>query len=271
MHPSAARLLSEAAAALSAHRHAEAVGLCRQVLAEDPDNLQGHVLWAAASLPGEDYLGILDRIHQDLCPRTYVEIGVETGQSLVLARPGTTCIGIDPEPRLAHAVPPSTSIFFETSDAFFAQHDLFEELGGRPVELAFLDGMHHFDCTLRDFVNIERYCAPEATCLLHDCYPLDERTAANPRASTFWSGDTWKIIPCLKKYRPDLRIHTVATAPTGLAIVRGLDPQSTVLRDRLAQATAEFAALPYAYLDGDKAAKLNLVPNDWPELRVLLH
>lgn len=271
MNPTAAPLLNEAAAALSAHRRTEAIRLCREVLAVDSDNLQAHLLWAAASLPGEDYLGVLDRIHRDLCPRTYVEIGVETGQSLVLAQPGTTIIGIDPQPRLAHAVPPSASVFFDTSDAFFAQHDLFEELGERPVDLAFLDGMHHFSFTLRDFVNVERYCAADSTCLVHDCYPLDERTAANPRASTFWSGDTWKLVPCLKKYRPDLRIHTVAAAPTGLTIIRGLDPGSTVLQDRLEQITAEFEALAYSYLDDDKAGKLNLVANDWLTVRRLLH
>lgn len=270
MNPAIEALLTQAAADLAADRRTETIRLCQQVLGEDPDNVNAHWLWAFATLPGEGYLEVLDRIHRDLRPGTYVEIGVETGRSLVLAQPGTTSIGIDPQPQLAHAVPPSTSVFFETSDAFFAQYDLFEELGGRPVDLAFLDGMHHFEFTLRDFVNVERYCAPDSTCLLHDCYPLDERTAANPRASTFWSGDTWKIIPCLKKYRPDLRIHTVATGPTGLTIVRGLDPESTVLRDRLEQISAEFAALPYSYLHDDKAGKLNLVANDWPTVRSLL-
>jgi len=237
----------------------------------DPDNLQAHQLWAAASLPGDDYLEVLGRIHRELRPDTYLEIGVETGQSLVLAQTGTTCVGIDPRPRIVHALPATTCVLAKTSDAFFAEHDLFEELGGRPVRLAFLDGMHDFTYTLRDFVNVEAYCTPDSTCLAHDCYPLDERTAANPRATTFWSGDAWKLIPCLKKYRPDLRIHTIAAAPTGLAMIRGLDPASTVLRDRLEEISAEFAALPYAYLDEDKAGKLNLVANDWLAVRQLLH
>jgi hypothetical protein len=241
------------------------------VLATDSDNLQAHQLWAMAALPGEDYLAILSRIHRELRPATYVEIGVETGQSLVLAQPGTACVGIDPQPQLRHRLPPTTRVFAKTSDAFFAGHDLSMELGGRTVNLAFLDGMHEFSYTLRDFINVERYCTPDSTCLAHDCYPLDERTAAYPRATKFWSGNTWKLIPILKKYRPDLRIHTIAAAPTGLAMIRGLDPQSTVLQDRLAEICAEFEALPYSYLDGDKAGKLNLVPNEWASVQPLLH
>lgn len=263
-------LLEQAAAALSAERPAHAIELCRRLLASDGNNLQAHLLWARAALPGEKYMAILDRIHQHLRPATYVEIGVETGRSLALAQPGTACIGIDPEPRLAHSMPPATRIFAMTSDAFFAGHDLARELGGLPVELAFLDGKHEFAFTLRDFINVERHCTPASTCLVHDCFPLDERTAARERATTFWSGDVWKLIPCLKKYRPELRIHTVPTPPTGLAIIRGLDPRSSVLRDNLARISDEFTALPYSFLDDDKQGRLNLVTNDWPAIRALL-
>src|SRR5262249_40566888 len=155
-------------------------------------------------------------------------------------------------------------IFAKTSDAFFAQHDLFKELDERPIDLAFLDGMHLFSFALRDFINVERYCTPTSTCLVHDCFPLDERTAACTRATNFWSGDVWKLILCLKKHRPDLKIHTIATAPTGLAIIRALDAKSTILRDQLERICDEFAKLPYAVLDNDKNGKLNLVANNWP-------
>ena len=270
MTPQAAQLLDRAAAALSADRRYEAIELCRRVLGVDSNNLDAHWTWALASLPGENYIKVLDRIHRHLCPATYLEIGVETGQSLALAQPGTTSIGIDPQPQLTHALPASARVIVKTSDSFFAEHDLASEFEGRPVDLAFLDGMHMFSFTLRDFVNIERHCTPESTCLVHDCYPLDERTAAHPRATTFWSGDVWKLMPCLKKYRPDLRIHTVATAPTGLMVIRGLDPASTVLSDQLDRISAEFSALPYSYLNDDKEGKLNLVANDWPTLQALL-
>jgi hypothetical protein len=85
-----------------------------------------------------------------------------------------------------------------------------------------------------------------------------------------WSGDVWRLVVLLKKYRPDLRIHTIATPPTGLAVVRGLDPGSRFLQDNLGRLTAEFLELDYAYLGTDRAAKLNVIPNDWSEIvRVL--
>ena len=49
---------------------------------------------------GFPYFDLLDRIHQHVLPRTYVEIGVSTGRSLTLALPGTMSVGIDPDPRL---------------------------------------------------------------------------------------------------------------------------------------------------------------------------
>lgn len=264
------QLLDRARSAFSAGRLQETIELCRQILACDPDNLTAYSLWAYAELPGENYLQLLARIHRHLHPRTYVGIGIETGACLACAEPTTTIIGIDPKPQLRYRFGGNVRIFPETSDDFFARRDLYTELGQRPVDLAFIDGMHLLEFALRDFINLERYALPTSTILAHDCLPLDEPSSRRERVTTFSSGDTWRLIPCLKKYRPDLQIHTVATAPTGLAIIRHLDPSSTVLRDDLERISAEFAALPYSVLDQDKGAKLNRVANDWPTVRALL-
>src|SRR5438132_11702385 len=211
---------------------AAAVQSAREALTLWPDCLSAHHLLAAAELRGENYLTLLARLHRHLQPRTYLEIGVSTGESLALAGPQTDAVGVDPQPRLAHALGPRTRVFAETSDEFFAKRDLRGELGGRPVELAFIDGMHLFEFVLRDFTNVESHCSRQGAILLHDCYPLDELTAARSRTTMFSSGDAWRAVLALKKYRPDLRIATLAAPPTGLAVVRGLDPSSRVLRER---------------------------------------
>jgi hypothetical protein len=243
--------------------------LCRSALAFG-DHEQARKLLAGLELPGEDYFRVLERMHRYLKPATYVEIGIWKGKSLRLARPPTLAIGIDPEPQLK--VPPAANVrvFSEPSDAFFARHDLVAEFGGQRVDLALIDGMHHFEFALRDFVNLERAATPRSVILIHDCRPLDAESAARDRSTVFWSGDVWRLIVLLRKHRPDLVVHTIATPPTGLGMILNLDPASTALGRDLDAIIGEGLALPYAELERRKAEMLNLYPNDWTRIRALL-
>jgi len=228
------------------------------------------MLEAQIRFGGEHYLQVMARILEALKPRTYVEIGVEHGTSLRLVQAPTLAIGIDPEPKLAGPLAANHKVFAETSDAFFAGRDPRAELGGLPIDLAFIDGMHQFEFALRDFANLERFCSRDSTILLHDCYPLNRVTAERERRRTFWSGDIWRLIVLLKKYRPELAINIIATPPTGLAVVRRLDPDSRFLLENHDRLCREFLALDYAFLEDDMAGKLNLFPNDWGKVRALL-
>jgi len=257
-------------AASAAGERDRAARYCERALHLDPGLEAADSLLFEMFLHGEDYFQVLQRIHGHLRPRTYIEIGVEAGKSLRLVLPGTVALGIDPEPAVAFPLPPNVRVFAETSDDFFARHDVRAELGGLPVDLALIDGMHHFEFALRDFMHLERLSTAQSTILVHDCFPHDRRTAQRERLWGFWSGDIWRLIVLLKKYRPDLSIHTIATPPTGLAVVRNLDPSSRFIADNLGRLCAEFMALDYSYLDKDRAAKLNLFPNDWEQIRPLL-
>jgi hypothetical protein len=130
--------------------------------------------------------------------------------------------------------------------------------------------MHHFEFALRDFMNTEALCAPSSTILIHDVYPIDERTAARERVTEFWSGDIWRLVLLLRRHRPDLAVHTIAAPPTGLALVRNLDPESSYIRDHLEELVRDYLGVEFSVLDGCKAEQLALVPNDWPQIRALL-
>jgi methyltransferase family protein len=210
----------------------------------------------------------LDFIHIHLMPRTYVEIGVNRGRSLALALPGTRAVGIDPKPWLRHPISRSTKVFPLASDTFFELVDLEEALGGK-VDVAFIDGMHLFEFALRDFANLERACTENSVVLLHDCLPSDAAVAARERRKG-WTGDVWKLIVCLRKYRPDLEITVVDVPESGLGIVRGLDPRSTVLHDRRTEVLRELLPLDVHSLAGGMEAALNPVPGDWGTLRSVL-
>ena len=248
----------------------EARRSCETSLSLAPDLAPAHNLLAAATFPGAWYTDLLSAIHAHLRPRTYVEIGVADGRSIALALPETRAIGVDPEPKITRALGPNTSIRASTSDDYFAGLEVSADLEGLPIDLAFIDGMHQFEYALRDFVNIEKHCSPESTILIHDCYPLTRLTAKRERQTLFWSGDIWRLILILKKYRPELSVNVVAAGPTGLGVVRGLDPGSTVLAERMEQIVPEFLALEYSVLDPDKAGMLALYPNDWERIKTLL-
>lgn len=269
--PDSAQALTMAAEnAYLAGDSALALHYCAELRRAAPGLAAADFLQSQIRFGGDDYLDVLARILEAVRPRTYVEIGVEQGFSLRLVKPPTIALGIDPEPKLAAPLEDNQKVFVETSDAFFAKRDVRAELGGLPIDLAFIDDMHHFEFALRDFANVERHAARGSTILIHDCYPLDRETAERERRRSFWSGDVWRLIVLLKKYRPDLALHTIGTAPTGLALVRNLDPESRLLFERYEALRQEFLALDYGYLDDDMPRKLNLFPNEWTKIRSLL-
>lgn len=231
------------------------------------DNLQDDLAQARLRMPGAPFREVLRWIHEDLQPRTYVEIGVHAGESLRAALPGTVCIGIDPEPVIEEPVHTGTQIYALTSDDFFAKYDLRQLLGGATeVDLSFIDGLHLAEQAIQDFVNLERYTGPRSLMLLHDCLPLNARTASRVRQSSFYSGDTWKILVFLKRYRPNLHVAIVPAMPTGLAIVSGFDGGSRPLPSSL----ADIIELSWEYFERNASGFFLQIPNERDAVRKYL-
>lgn len=194
------------------------------------------MLTAEREMPGPDYYYWLQRFQQWLRPSSYVEIGLGHGRSLALAGSNTVTIGIDPYQgaweKLNYVCPNGPATLFPlTSDDFFAHHDLRTVIGQETFDLAFIDGLHLFEQALKDFINLERYAGKNSVILIHDCLPIAPIVAERERCTGFWTGDVWRIIPCLKAFRPDLEIVTIPTKPSGLGVVTNLDATSTVLAD----------------------------------------
>ncbi|NTV49882.1 MAG: class I SAM-dependent methyltransferase [Geobacteraceae bacterium] len=124
-----------------------------------------------------------------------------------------------------------TKLFPLTSDDFFKQYDLREVIERQTFDLGFIDGLHLFEQALKDYINLERYARQDSVILIHDCLPIAPIVAERERCTGFWTGDVWRIIPCLKTFRPDLKIMTIPTKPSGLGVVTHLDAASTVLSD----------------------------------------
>jgi hypothetical protein len=192
-----------------------------------------------------DFLGMLNR---QLSPRTYFEIGTDTGASLERFSCDAVCV--DPTFRVERNVwaPRRRSFLFQmTSDDFFRDEDLRLYFPKGP-DIAFLDGMHLFEYLLRDFINVERLCHPRSLVLLHDCLPLSARMAERAYRGGdedegvyqwAWTGDVWKILYAFHRFRPDLLVSYIDCPPTGLVAVRRLDPSSTVLSAGYEEVAAE--------------------------------
>jgi hypothetical protein len=177
-----------------------------------------------------EFREFLAQVHERLQPDTYLEIGVRHGHSLSLAH--CVSVGIDPDIDLSYELAPSVSLFEETSDDYFARPDPLAPLQGRPISLALIDGMHLVEYVLRDFINVERHALWSSVVVIDDVLPRRSSEATRQRATRFWTGDVYKIARILERHRPDLMCLKVATAPTGILLVLGLDPASTALADR---------------------------------------
>ena len=235
----------------------------RAALTFDEDLVQAHIGLAKLRMPGDDYFVWLQRFHTALVPETYLEIGVARGQSLSYARPPTRVVGVDPEPMINITLKTETHIFCEVSDSFFAQRRLVPLVAGRTLGLAFIDGLHTFEQSLKDFINVEAYCGPRSVVLIHDTVPLDEPTQRADRQRKFFTGDVWKTVLCLKHFRPDLDIFTIATPWSGLTVIIGLNPASRVLSENYDDTVARFIEMPYSEIENHLDVMLNLVPNEW--------
>jgi Methyltransferase domain len=194
---------------------------------------------------GPKYTEWLELFHDKLRPRTYVEVGVESGSSLQFAKKSTYAIGIDPDPRLVHNITAWAKIFKLESDKFFDNYDLINELDGKAVEFAFIDGLHHYEQALRDFFNVERYSKKSSIILLHDIHPAVPETATRIRETKYWAGDTWKVMHILKKHRPDLILKTIPTYPTSLGLITNLNPEFTITNDKLNEIVDEVKNLSF--------------------------
>lgn len=202
---------------------------------------------------GTVYTDFMAKLCAEREVETYLEIGVQSGLNIQKIK-AKNVYAVDPAFQIT--VDPTvlkvSSLFYRgTSDSFFKSEyaDLMEAQG---VDFAFLDGMHLFEYLLRDIYNTEMRSKPSGLIALHDCMPFNSEmiervrniAGRKMRYEGAWTGDVWKVVPILKKYRPDLVVRLVDCAPTGLVFITNLDPDNTVLKDKYLEIVEEFNNLP---------------------------
>lgn len=176
-----------------------------------------------------NYIQLLERFHDARSDMgLYFEIGSRQGRSLTISK-ARNSIAVDPEFNITWPIQSPSRVFKMTSDAFFATRA--DAVIDRPIDMAFIDGMHLSEFALRDFINVERYCAPDAWVIIDDVLPYKSEIASRTRNTQQWTGDIYKLIPLLKTYRPDLSVTVFDVEVKGLMLVKGMDPENRVLSD----------------------------------------
>ena len=205
---------------------------------------------ALPPIDGIRYLRMLGRMHLALAPKWYLEVGTFTGRSL--SKVDCNFVAVDPQFRLrsplSHPNARQMHLFQQTSDDFFESK--FAERNEIKFDCAFLDGLHHFEVLLRDFVNAERLMSPGGVIALHDCCPSTVEMTVRDQIDGAWTGDVWKTFLILMRNRPDLTFDVASAAPTGLVVIRGLDPDSTVLSERYDALVEEYRDMALADCEG---------------------
>jgi predicted O-methyltransferase YrrM len=213
-----------------------------------------------------DYFDVLADLHRSRRPTTYLEIGVFRGDALRLASEDAVCVGVDPEPVLEPGNGGHCHIEAMTSDAFFASPRPRELFGDRPIDMVFIDGMHLFEYALRDFNNAEALSTSESIILVHDCLPRDAVTASRERTTDHWTGDVWKLVLCLLDCRPNLDLSIIDVPPSGLCVIRRLDPSDNTLRDAYNAIVEKYRPLGFEAWEARSADVLQRTTNN-PEAK----
>ena len=150
----------------------------------------------------------LDRVKGD---STYLEIGVQNGDTFKQVKAAHK-YGVDP-------VKLVDGVYEMTSDVFFTNYAP-EFFQNRKVDVAFVDGLHTYEQSLKDVLNCLTHLADNGVIVVHDCNPPSEEIA-NPNVAVVpeWCGDVWKMVVHLIRYNSEELNMCVLNCDYGVGLI----------------------------------------------------
>ena len=171
----------------------------------------------------------------------YIEIGVRNGENFFAIR-SKNKVGVDPNyffskrfhiNSLLKSYNWNYKMYRKTSDEFFKNEaDVIYK--NNKIDIAFIDGLHTYEQSLRDARNCLKYLNLDGYIIFHDCNPLTAE-AANPRiphGAINWNGDVWKAIHHLRKYENYFHCFTI-DFDEGIGVLKVKDPNYFKIIDEL--------------------------------------
>lgn len=199
----------------------------------------------------------LNRLAAALDCRSYLEIGVETGKTLlqvsVAQRTGVDpCFQFDWQ---SYQGRDGLQLHACESDSFFATLD-----PAITYDLIFVDGLHTFEQTYRDVLHALRHSHSRTVILIDDTMPSDAFSACRDADQCYrlrsrfgnsddrsWHGDTYKVIPLLAAFHADLCLLSLADSGNPQTLL--WRPATPLQEDRLRTMQAMWAVQNLAAAD----------------------
>lgn len=217
--------------------------------------------------PGPDYRTVLGFIQETLKPRTYLEIGVRLGDSLVLFEAADLAVGVDPSPAVSRPLPSHMHVASMTSEEFFRGGHAAAYFTDRPLDIVFIDGLHLSEQVLLDFVWTLPFLADGGTVLLHDVLPHRAEVASRTRQTTMWTGDCWRAALAIARTWPGFHFVVVPTSPSGLLAIRIAKPVLMAPARPLMEAFSELRDQPFDEAVRQEILALGAIPNAEADIR----
>src|SRR5262245_29731331 len=234
-------------------------------------------------LPNVHSVHLIQHAMASLSARTYLEIGVEEGQTFSVVRVARK-IGVDPiapQPNVEAALKcPGAQYFATTSDDFFERHAAEQLPLG--VDVVFIDGLHTYDQTYRDVRKTLKVLCPGGVTLVHDYLPTSaqeavvvpsDEEARRINGPGAWTGDGWKAIVAVRSGH--LPAHAcVLNCDHGVGIIwegPGRPPLSASLAEIDALDYNALAANPAKWLGLCRLAQLQAILRELRKTRMTTH
>ncbi|MCB8878376.1 class I SAM-dependent methyltransferase [Acidisoma silvae] len=151
----------------------------------------------------------------------YLEVGVNRGETFLQIN-AERKVAVDPKFLFsledAHKQHTKSTFHEVTSDLYFSERIK----PGEKFQLIYLDGLHTFEQTLRDFVNATHCLSEDGVIVIDDVIPSSYQAAMPDQHDAFrvkaftgdpdnsWMGDTYKLVFFIHTFFPDYNLRTVA-------------------------------------------------------------
>lgn len=144
--------------------------------------------------------------------QNYLEIGVSEGETFEkINAPLKHAVDTQFKYNFTEKMTDKSHYFQKSSDEYFLSDERLSE-----IDIVYLDGLHTFEQTLKDLLNVCAHSRHRALIIIDDVDPIDWFSSLNDQSETYkyrrehlgerihyaWNGDVFKLIPFVHDFLP---------------------------------------------------------------------